>query len=164
MFQVEVVLRVADLGQRHYARILGHLDLFVEDVDDAVNVLVAQAVLVAVLHEAFAGVDHEDASAGGGMLLVEHQDAGRDAGAIEQVGRQADDALDVAAADDILADGCLGVAAEEHPMGQNHRALARAFERLEDVQQEGEVAVLLRRHAILKAMINIVTGVEAGAP
>ena len=32
-----------------------------------------------------------------GVLLVEHDDAGRDAGAVEEVRRQADDALDVAA-------------------------------------------------------------------
>jgi hypothetical protein len=37
-----------------------------------------------------------------GVLLVEHHDAGRDAGAIEQVRRQADDALDVAALDEAL--------------------------------------------------------------
>ena len=40
----------------------------------------------------------------GGVFLVEHDDAGRDAGAVEEVGGQADDALDVAPADDVLAD------------------------------------------------------------
>ena len=40
-----------------------------------------------------------------GVLLVEHDDAGGDAGAVEEVGRQADDALDVAALHD-LACGC----------------------------------------------------------
>ena len=34
-----------------------------EDVDDLVDVLLAQAVLGAILHEALAGVDHEDAPA-----------------------------------------------------------------------------------------------------
>ncbi len=95
--EVEVVLRVGDLGQRHHAGVARDFDLPGEGVDDLVDVLVAQAVLVAVLDEALGGVDHEDALAGGGVLLVEHDDAGGDAGAVEEVGRQADDALDVAA-------------------------------------------------------------------
>ena len=58
------------------------------------DVLGAQPVLVAVLHEALAGVDHEDAGAGVGILLVDNDDAGGDARAVEEVGGQADDALD----------------------------------------------------------------------
>ena len=102
--EVEVVLRVADLGQRHHARVARDFELAGEGIHDLVDVLGAQAVLVAVLDEALGGVDHEDALAGGGVFLVEHDDAGGDAGAVEQVGRQADDALDVAAPDDFAAD------------------------------------------------------------
>ena len=83
------------------------------------DVLGAEAVLVAVLDEAFGGVDHEDALAGGGVLLVEHDDAGGDAGAVEEIGGQADDALDVAPADDVAADVGLGIAAEQHAVRQN---------------------------------------------
>ena len=68
---------------------------FVECVYDLVDVLLAQAILVAVLDEALGGVDHEHAFAGGGILLIEHQDAGGDASAVEEVGRQADDALQI---------------------------------------------------------------------
>ena len=75
-----------------------------------VHVLAAEAVLVAVLHEASTRVDHEDAASGVGVLLVEHQDAGRDAGAVEEVRGQADDALDEALADEVAADVGLGVA------------------------------------------------------
>jgi hypothetical protein len=70
----------------------------VKRVDDAVDVLLAQAVLVAVLEEALAGVDHEHALAADRIFLVEHQDAGRYAGAVEEVGGQADDALEDAGA------------------------------------------------------------------
>ncbi len=55
----------------------------------------------------------------GGVLLVEHDDAGGDAGAVEEVGGQADDALEIAGADELLADRGLGIAAEEHAMGQD---------------------------------------------
>ena len=58
------------------------------------DVLGAQAVLVAILAEAPTGVDHEDAAAGVGVLLVDDQDAGGDAGAVEEIRGQADDALD----------------------------------------------------------------------
>ena len=41
---------------------------------------------------------------GRGILLVEHQDAGGDAGAEKEVGRQADDALEIARANELPAD------------------------------------------------------------
>ncbi len=111
------------------------------------DVLLAEAVLVAVLHEALGGIDHEDALAGGGVFLVEHDDAGRDAGAVEEIGGQADDALEVAASGRVAADDGLGIAAEEDAVRENARAFARALQRAEDVQQVGVVALLLGRHA-----------------
>ena len=87
------------------------------------DVLLAQAVLVAVLDEALGGIDHEDALAGGGVFLVEHEDAGGDAGAVKEVGRQADDALEVAGADELLADDGLGIAPEEDAVRAECRRL-----------------------------------------
>jgi hypothetical protein len=97
---------------------------------------------LAVLDEALGGVDHEDALAGGGVLLVQHQDAGGDAGAVEQVGRQADDALEDARAHQLLADHRLGIAAEQHAVRQDAGALPVLFMRADDVQQVGVVALL----------------------
>ena len=51
----------------------------------------AQAVLVAILHKALAGVDHEDTRAARGVFLIDDDDTGGDAGAVEQVRGQADD-------------------------------------------------------------------------
>ena len=104
---------IADFRQRHHAGVARHLDLAGEDVHDAVDVLGAQAILVAVLDEALRGVHHEDALAGVGVLLVEHEDAGRSACAVEEVGRQADDALDVAPLDDLATDGSFGTTPKE---------------------------------------------------
>ena len=111
------------------------------------DVLGAQAVLGTVLHEAAAGVDHEDALAGLGVLLVDDDDAGGDAGAVKQVRGQADDALDVAPADERAADVGLGIAAEQHAVRQDARALAGAFQRADDMQQIGVVALLAGRRA-----------------
>ena len=126
-----------------------------EGVDDAVDVLLAQAVLVAVLDEALGGVDHEHALARGGVLLVEHQDAGRDAGAVEEVGGQADDALEDAGADELLADHGLGIAAKEHAVRQDAGGFAGALHRADDVQQVGVVALLGRRHAPGEALERV---------
>ena len=50
------------------------------------------------------------------------------------------------------------------PCGQDDRALARALERLDQVQQEGVVAVLGRRDAVLEAAELVVGRVEAAGP
>ena len=66
----------------------------VEHIHDLVDILLAQPVLVTILHETFGGVDHEDARAGVGVLFVDDKDAGRNAGAVEEIAGQTDDALD----------------------------------------------------------------------
>ena len=83
--------------------------------------------LVTVLHEALGRIDHEDTGAAGGVLLVEHHDAGRDAGAVEEVGRQADDALDIAALQQCLTDGRLGMATEQDAVRHDDCRLAGAL-------------------------------------
>ena len=162
--EVEVVLRVADLRQRHHARIPGDFELAVEGIDDLMDVLGAEAVLVPVFDESLGGVDHEDALPGMGVFLVENEDAGGDARAVKEVGRQADDALDIAALDDLAADRGLGTAAEKNAVRVNDRAFACALEAREDVQEESIVAVLLRRNPECKAAIQVIGRIEAVAP
>ena len=69
--EVVVVGGAGDLVHRHHAGVTGQLGLLVEHVHDLVDVLRAQAVLVAVLEETLARVDHEDAGTGVGVLLVD---------------------------------------------------------------------------------------------
>ena len=107
-----------DLREGDHPRVFRDVEPLVEDVHDLVDVHVAQAVLGAVLHEAATGVDHKDALAGLGVLLVYDHDAGGDAGAVEEVGGQADDALDVALAHEGAADVGLSVAAKQHACGR----------------------------------------------
>ena len=49
--------------------------------------LLRSRVLGAILHEAAAGVDHEDAFARLGVLLIDDDDASGDARAIEEIGQ-----------------------------------------------------------------------------
>jgi len=163
--EVVVVLRVGDLADGHEARVARDSSLPGEGVHDSVDVLLAEAVLRAVLLEALGGIDHEDAPAGCGVFLVEHEDAGGNAGAVEQIRRQADDGLDDAALDEIAANDALGIAAEEDAVREDARALTGALERAEDVQEIGKVALLGGRDAVvLEPLEGVVFGIETGAP
>ena len=163
--EVEVVL-VFDFVQRHHAGVLWIvLQALVEGIDDFVDVLIPQAVFVAVLDETLAGVDHEDALAVMRILLVDDDDAGGDAGAVEQVGGQADDAFDVTLADQVAANIGLGAATEQHAVRQNAGAFTLAFERTHDVQQVGVIALFVGRDAkVLEALPGIVLWIQPGAP
>ena len=90
-----------------------------------------------------------------GVLLIDDDDAGGDAGAVEQVRGQADDALDVALADKVAADVCLGIAPEQDAVRQDACAFAGALERADDMQQIGVVALLgWRRAERLEAFVT----------
>ena len=98
------------------------------------------------------------------VRLVDDHDAGGDAGAVEQVGGQTDDPLDEAAPDQLAADAGLAGAAEQHAVGQDDGAPTGALERGDEMQQEGVVAVLRRRDAVVEAPEGVVRGVEAVRP
>ena len=133
------------------------------------DVLLAQAVFVAVFDERFGSVDHENTSAGSGVFLVQYQDTGRNAGAIEQVGRQADDALEDAGAHQLLANDRFRIAAKQNAVGQDAGGLATAaFHAADDVQHIGVITLLGGRRAPGKALEGVVFSVVAqrqpGAP
>src|SRR5258708_10311814 len=164
-WQIEVELVLLDLSEGDHARVFRDVEPLVEDVHDLVDVHAAQAVLRAVLHEAAARVDHEDALAGLSVLLVDDHDARGNAGTVEEIGGQTDDALDVALSHQGAADVGLGVTAEQHTVRQNARALAGTLERADDVQQVGVVALSCGWRAEgLEAIEGVVQRIEAGAP
>jgi hypothetical protein len=130
-----------------------------------VDVLLAETVFVAVLPKTLRGIDHEDAFASLGVLLVHEDDAGWDAGAVKEIRGQADDAFDDAALDEIPADDAFGIPAKEDAVRENARAFASALQRTDDVQQIGVVALSRGRDAVmLEAMEGIVRRIEPGAP
>src|SRR5271157_2112041 len=98
-------------------------------------------------------------------FFIDNHDAGGDAGAIEEVGRQANDAFDIALAYEVAPDVRLGVAAKENAMRKNASALAGTLERTNDVQQVGIVALFIRRCAeVFEPLVPIVSRVETGTP
>ena len=154
--EVEVVLRVGDLRDGHHAGVARVAFILPgEGVDDLVDVLLAKAILRAVLFKTLGGINHEDAFAGGGVFLVEHEDAGWDAGAVKEIGRQADDGLEIAGADQLLANDGLGIAAKENTVRKNARAFAIALHGADDVQKVGVVALLGGWHAPAEAIVGI---------
>ena len=154
--EVVVVLGVGDFRDGHQAGVARVAFILTgEGVDDLVEVLLAEAVLRAVFLEALGRINHEDALAGGGVFLVEHQDAGGDARAVKEIGRQTDDRLQVTRADELLADDGLRIAAEEHAVRKNACAFARALQRADDVEQEGVVALLGGWHTPNESLVGV---------
>ena len=111
-------------------------------VDDARDVLGAEEVLRLALAVVAVGVDEDDVLALGGACLVHDQDAGRDAGAVEEAGGQADDRLEPAALDEVAARLALVAAAEEHAVGHDGGHLAVGLEHGQHVLDEHEVGLL----------------------
>ena len=90
------------------------------------------------------------------VFFIDNYDTGRDAGAVEEVSWQADDAFDETVFDEILADCSFGVTSEEDTVGKDDSSLPPAFKRPNDVEQESVVAVLGRRDAVLETFKLVV--------
>jgi hypothetical protein len=155
MFRLKSLL--FDLGQRDHAAVPLSISIWLgEGIDDLVNVLARRRFLLPSFTKPLTGVDHEDARAGRGRVPCQHHDAGGDAGAVEQVGRQADDALDVALPQSFSRMVGLGIAAEQHAVGQITAPLPVLLSEASGCGAEGVVAVLLGRDAVLEAAELIV--------
>ena len=167
--EVEVVLRVGDFRDRHHAGVARVAFILPgEGVNDLVEVLLAQPVFWAILLEALGGINHEDAFACGGVFLVQHKDAGRDAGAEKEIGWQTDDGLEVAGADELLANDAFRIAPKQDTVRENAGTFAGAVHGADDVQEVGVVPLLLWRNAPSEALVVVATATftqsEAGGP
>jgi hypothetical protein len=117
-----------------------------EGVQDSSAGASGQLVLVAAAHELGGGVDEQRGVVALGLL--QHDDAGGNRGAEEEVGRQLDDGIDVVVVDQVLADLLLCAAAIEHAGKLDDRRRAVDRQPAQDVQGEGEVGLALgRQHA-----------------
>ncbi|MNC29020.1 hypothetical protein D3C75_772530 [compost metagenome] len=83
-----------------------------ECVEDFPLVIEQQLVLVATAHEQARGVDEQSGVVA--FRLLQHDDAGRDGGAEEQIRRQLDNGIDVVIVDQVLANLGFRTAAIEH--------------------------------------------------
>jgi hypothetical protein len=116
---VQVVIVFAQRGVGHDGTQARHLGKGLEGVDDFLDVLGQQMVLCTAF-EAFAvGVDEQDLALALGRFaavvalpLAHHQHAGRNAGAVEQIGGEADYRFQQVSLNHRGADGALLAAAE----------------------------------------------------
>ena len=90
-----------------------------ECVKDLLLVLSVELVLVADVSELGGRINEQDLVVLLGLL--QHDDAGRDRGAEEEVWRQLDNGVDVVVVDEVLADLLLRAAAVEHAGELNDR-------------------------------------------
>ena len=155
---VEVAVIVfKDLLVADHPGIAVDFEPLVEGQDDAFDVLLAQAILVPVLFEPLAGIDHEDAFVIVGVLLVDHDDARRDASAVEEVCRQAHDPRDVLALQYLLADRFFRITPEQNTVRHDDCGLAVLGQGLQNMQEPRPVAVLLRGNPVaVKPVVHII--------
>ena len=123
---------------------------------------VGHGILLLALLEFLRGVDEEDVAAG--TVLLEDDDAGRDGCVVEEVGRQANDGVDAARAEELLADLALGGAAEQDAVREDDGHGAAALQVVEAVQEEGVVGLGFRREDAVVAVTLILQEAFGGAP
>ena len=125
--QVQVVVILLNFFIRNKPRVFLYVQLLFKGIDNLMNVAAAQAVLISILYIAATGVDHKNAFAHTCVCFVDHHNAGRNACAIKQVCRQADDAFDETFFHQAFADLSLGIAAKQHAVRQDAGAFAFAL-------------------------------------
>ena len=164
-WEVEVELVLLDFLQADHPRVFRDLSLPGENVHYLVDILGTEAVLGTILHETRTGIDHKNALAVLSFLLVDNNNTCRDAGAVEKVGWQAYDSLNVALAHERTADIGLGIATEQHTVRQDACTFARALERTNNMQQISIISLLGRRNSKgLETLVSIFKWVQASAP
>ena len=138
--------------------------------DDLLGVLGEQVVLRPPGRELGVGVDEQHLPGPFrrlGARGAQHQDAGGDAGAVEQVGGQADDRLDDVVVQQPGADVAFGAAAEQHPVrhhgGRDPPAALEDRDHVLDEHQVGLLAALgrpapLEPFRVLHAVAGVVQG------
>ncbi len=127
----------------HQAAVFVDGELVTENVIDLFDVFGAQLVLVFTFGVFPVGVNEQYFIAlMVGLALIDHQHAGRDAGDVEQTGRQADDGFDAVVVDQQFADELFLATAEQHAVGHDGGHVAVRLEAGDHVLHEHQVGFL----------------------
>ena len=98
------------------------------------------------------------------ILFVNHQNTGRDTGAVEEIRGQADNSLDHALPDELYTDIRLPVAAKQYAVRQDDSAFTFTVERCNEVQQKSVIAIFGGWNTVLKATELVVCRIETVGP
>ena len=139
---VAVAVFGQDLGIRHAARVGRHVLPGAEHVHDLVDVFRPQVVLCLPFAVFAVGVDEQGVVARRAACLVQHQDAGRDAGAVEQVGRQPDHRFEHTTFQKQATHLALFATPEQHAVRHHGSQLAVGLEGGQHVLHEHQVGLL----------------------
>ena len=132
-------------GEVHQPRVAGFLQLVGKHVVNFLDVLGAQHILLFTLGVVLIGVDNEHLVLQVvGLALVEHHHAGRNAGAVKQLRRQADDAFQHVGPQHSLPDFLFLTAPEQHSVRHHHHHLAAALAAGQHVLHKHKVGLLAR--------------------
>ena len=136
-----------DLAHRHEPRVGINVLPLAIDVDDLRDVLRPEEVLRLAFAKLAVGIDEEDVLPLRRALLIEDQNARRDAGAVEKPRRQPDDCLQPAVPDEMPARLLFLSAAEEHAVRHDRGHFSVRLRHREHVLHKHEVGLLaLFRH------------------
>ena len=174
--EIGVVGLGEQLGHGHDLGVIVHVGESLVSGDDFLDVLGAEVVLRTAGEELGVGVDEKHALAAGlgfvgvggaaGAVGPHDDDAGGDAGAVEEILRQADDGLDEVFLQPLAANLALGPAAEKHAVGHDGGDLTILAADGEHVLGKHEVALLAGGGAPAPAeallMLHVLGGVVHG--
>ena len=131
-----------DLGLADQAAVFGNLPLVGEDEVDLFDIFGTQLVLGLTFGIFAVGIDEQHLIAQFvGLVLVGHDHAGGNAGAVEQAGRQADDGLNNVVIDQDLADQLLLTAPEEYAVGHDGGHVTTGLEAGQHVLDKHQVGL-----------------------
>ena len=98
--------------------------LLIKRRNDSIDISFTQTILVAVLNVPTAGINHKDALSVCSSFFINHEHAGGYAGAVKQVCRKADNALDPVLLYNCFSNSRFGISTEQNTMRENNRSLA----------------------------------------
>ena len=140
---VEIVVVFGDFFEGGQVAVFILLYALAVGIDDDLDVVVGEFVLVLFLFKVAASVNEQYVV---GMLAapLEDENTGGDTGAVEDVGREANDGIEeVAVFDEEAADEGFGTAAEEYAVGGYYCHLSVVVQVVDHVLDEGEIGFAL---------------------
>jgi len=162
--EIKLILFLNLLSCNH-TRIFRYFKLPVEHINNLINILLSQAILIAIFNESLVRINHKDTSATLSILLVDNNNTGWNTSSIKQVGWQTNDTLYKPFSNDIFSYFRFCVSSKKNSMRQNHSTFALILKRTDNVQKKSIISIFSRRYAIpFKSLIKIILRVKAIAP
>ena len=131
--------------------------------DDFMDILLTQAVLVAVFDKALTRINHKKAFTLRSIFFVNNDNTGRNTRAEKQIWRQTDDTFDKTLIDNFFTNGSFRIAAKQYTMWQNNCRFAVRFQGLYHMQQPGKIAIFLRRYSKFSIAVSSINVGDADA-